>query len=115
MAIIEGLVDQRCAPAHLPMDNGPELVTWALREWVPPGRHRPHHHSGAANRPTEGLNLLVKKVSAYAVTASATSRTTGYGFYFTMAGSAGRTDYRHLVCDPALPTRTRRPRKWSWH
>jgi putative transposase len=31
--IIEGLVDERGAPAYLRMDNGPELTAWALREW----------------------------------------------------------------------------------
>jgi putative transposase len=33
VATIEGLVARRGAPAHLPMDNGPELVAWALRDW----------------------------------------------------------------------------------
>jgi putative transposase len=30
---IEALVAERGAPAHLRVDNGPELVAWALREW----------------------------------------------------------------------------------
>lgn len=30
---IEVLVAQRGAPEHLRMDNGPELVAWALRDW----------------------------------------------------------------------------------
>jgi transposase InsO family protein len=30
---IEALVAQRGAPEHLRMDNGPELVAWALRDW----------------------------------------------------------------------------------
>ncbi len=33
VAIIEALVAQRGAPQHLRMDNGPELIAWALREW----------------------------------------------------------------------------------
>ncbi len=33
VAVIEGLVAEHGAPAHLRMDNGPELVAWALREW----------------------------------------------------------------------------------
>ncbi len=33
VATIEALVAERGAPAHLRMDNGPELVAWALREW----------------------------------------------------------------------------------
>ena len=33
VATIEVLVAQRGAPAHLRMDNGPELVAWALRDW----------------------------------------------------------------------------------
>jgi putative transposase len=33
VAIIEQLVAQRGAPAHLRMDNGPELIAWALRDW----------------------------------------------------------------------------------
>ncbi len=33
VATIEVLVGERGAPAHLRMDNGPELVAWALREW----------------------------------------------------------------------------------
>ena len=33
VAVIEMLVAQRGAPAHLRMDNGPELIAWALRDW----------------------------------------------------------------------------------
>ncbi|MDQ3642140.1 MAG: IS3 family transposase, partial [Actinomycetota bacterium] len=33
VATIEALVAERGAPAHLRMDNGPELVSFALREW----------------------------------------------------------------------------------
>ncbi len=33
VATIEALVAERGAPAHLRMDNGPELVAWALRDW----------------------------------------------------------------------------------
>ena len=33
VAVIEGLVAQRGIPEHLRMDNGPELVAWALRDW----------------------------------------------------------------------------------
>ncbi len=33
VATIEALVAERGAPSHLRMDNGPELVAWALREW----------------------------------------------------------------------------------
>jgi putative transposase len=36
--IIEGLVAERGAPEHLRMDNGPELIAWALRDWC-----RMHH------------------------------------------------------------------------
>ena len=36
--IIEALVAERGAPAHLRMDNGPELIAWALRDWC-----RLHH------------------------------------------------------------------------
>ncbi len=31
--VIERLVTERGAPLHLRMDNGPELVAWALRDW----------------------------------------------------------------------------------
>ncbi len=30
---IDALVAQRGAPGHLRMDNGPELIAWALRDW----------------------------------------------------------------------------------
>jgi transposase InsO family protein len=33
VAVIEALVAERGAPEHLRMDNGPELVAWALRDW----------------------------------------------------------------------------------
>jgi transposase InsO family protein len=33
VTIIERLVAQRGAPEHLRMDNGPELIAWALRDW----------------------------------------------------------------------------------
>ena len=33
VAVIEGLVVARGAPGHLRIDNGPELVAWALRDW----------------------------------------------------------------------------------
>jgi len=33
VAVIETLVAERGAPRHLRMDNGPELVAWALRDW----------------------------------------------------------------------------------
>jgi len=33
VAIIGALVGKRGAPAHLRMDNGPELIAWALRDW----------------------------------------------------------------------------------
>jgi len=33
VAVIERLVAQRGAPGHLRMDNGPELIAWALRDW----------------------------------------------------------------------------------
>lgn len=33
VAVIETLVAQYGAPQHLRMDNGPELVAWALRDW----------------------------------------------------------------------------------
>jgi putative transposase len=31
--VIDDLVAQRGAPGHLRMDNGPELIAWALRDW----------------------------------------------------------------------------------
>jgi putative transposase len=31
--VIEALVAKRGAPGHLRMDNGPELIAWALRDW----------------------------------------------------------------------------------
>jgi putative transposase len=33
VATMATLVAERGAPAHLRMDNGPELVAWALRDW----------------------------------------------------------------------------------
>jgi putative transposase len=33
VALIEELIAERGAPAHLRMDNGPELIAWALRDW----------------------------------------------------------------------------------
>lgn len=33
VAVIQRLVDERGAPRHLRMDNGPELIAWALRDW----------------------------------------------------------------------------------
>jgi len=33
VACLERLVAQRGAPAYLRMDNGPELIAWALRDW----------------------------------------------------------------------------------
>jgi transposase InsO family protein len=33
VAVIEALVAERGAPAYLRMDNGPELIAWALRDW----------------------------------------------------------------------------------
>jgi transposase InsO family protein len=33
LATIDTLVAQRGAPGHLRMDNGPELIAWALRDW----------------------------------------------------------------------------------
>jgi putative transposase len=33
VAVIAALVAERGAPAHLRMDNGPELIAWALRDW----------------------------------------------------------------------------------
>ncbi len=38
VGIIERLVAHRGAPKHLRMDNGPELIAWALRDWC-----RLHH------------------------------------------------------------------------
>ena len=31
--VIERLVTTQGAPEHLRMDNGPELLSWALRDW----------------------------------------------------------------------------------
>jgi putative transposase len=31
--VVEGLVVVHRAPEHLRMDNGPELCSWALRDW----------------------------------------------------------------------------------
>jgi len=33
VATIEALVAERGAPGHLRMDNGPELISWALKDW----------------------------------------------------------------------------------
>ena len=33
VAVVECLVAERGAPCYLRMDNGPELVAWALRDW----------------------------------------------------------------------------------
>ena len=33
VAVIEALVAERGAPQFLRMDNGPELIAWALRDW----------------------------------------------------------------------------------
>ena len=33
IAVLDGLAASRGAPEHLRMDNGPELVAWALRDW----------------------------------------------------------------------------------
>jgi len=33
VATIEALVARQGAPTHLRMDNGPELIAWALRDW----------------------------------------------------------------------------------
>lgn len=33
VAVLDRLAGQRGAPAHLRMDNGPELIAWALRDW----------------------------------------------------------------------------------
>jgi putative transposase len=33
VSVIEALVATRGAPGHLRMDNGPELIAWALRDW----------------------------------------------------------------------------------
>jgi putative transposase len=33
VTVIEALVAERGAPEHLRMDNGPELIAWALRDW----------------------------------------------------------------------------------
>jgi transposase InsO family protein len=33
LGVIDGLVAERGAPGHLRMDNGPELIAWALRDW----------------------------------------------------------------------------------
>lgn len=33
VTVLEQLVSRRGAPGHLRMDNGPELIAWALRDW----------------------------------------------------------------------------------
>jgi transposase InsO family protein len=33
VAVLDRLAGQRGAPKHLRMDNGPELIAWALRDW----------------------------------------------------------------------------------
>jgi len=33
VAVIESLNLDRGAPKHLRMDNGPEMIAWALRDW----------------------------------------------------------------------------------
>lgn len=67
-----------------------------------------HHHSGASNGPTEGLNLLVKKVKRLSVTASGSSRTTASGCSFTPAVSLGPASLHRHVSELGLPTQTRR-------
>ena len=43
VAAIESLARHRGAPAHLRMDNGSELIAWALRDCCRlGGRHRLH-------------------------------------------------------------------------
>ena len=44
------LVAQRGAPGHLRMDNGPELIAWALRDWCRLHRHRRPTTSSRARR-----------------------------------------------------------------
>ncbi len=65
-----------------------------------------HHHSGASNGPTEGLNLLVKV------------KRCGHGFtnfenyrlrvLLHVGGVSWPTSPSHLGSEPALPTQTRR-------
>ena len=33
VTVLDQLRSVRGAPAHLRMDNGPELIAWALRDW----------------------------------------------------------------------------------
>ena len=46
--VIAALVSQRTAPAHLRMDNGPEMIAWALRDWCRmAGTHTTYIEPGA--------------------------------------------------------------------
>ena len=46
--VIAALVAQRTAPAHLRMDNGPEMIAWALRDWCRmAGTHTTYIEPGA--------------------------------------------------------------------
>ena len=48
VATIERLIAQRGAPAHLRMDNGPEFVSAALRDWCRSwGTHTAHIEPGS--------------------------------------------------------------------
>jgi hypothetical protein len=67
-----------------------------------------HHATSASNGPTEGLNLLVKKVKR-AGRGFRSFVNTGYGSCCTPAGWTGRgSDPRRRASEPALPSETGR-------
>ena len=67
-----------------------------------------HHRTGASNGPTEGLNLLVKKVKR-AATASGASPTTDCGSCCTPAASIGvQSAHQHPQSSQPIPSEMRR-------
>jgi len=71
VAVIERLVAARGAPEHLRMDNGPELIAWALRDWC-----RLHHTTTSYIEPgSPWENPFVERAStAEPATSCSTSR-----------------------------------------
>jgi transposase InsO family protein len=95
VAVIESLVATRGAPEHLRMDNGPELVAWALRDWcrlagtattyIEPGHHE---LPGAALRTGSGENDAAGNGGPCRGSTSTTSGTRSRGRSCTSSGSA---------------------------
>jgi hypothetical protein len=74
-----------------------------IRRWEP--QILAWHATGLTNGPTEAVNLLIKKIKRVA-TASATSRTIGCGYFFTVA-CRGRLPEPHQ-CEPVTHAWSRR-------